>query len=215
VSAVGPGCVERSLGPVTSAGRLGCVGRSLGPVTSAGRPGCVERSLGPVTSAGRPGCVGRSLGPVTSAGRLARIGALLTLTVGTAACAIPRWPLAGPVTSDYGLRFRGMLPELHRGVDIAVPIGTQVRTMAPGTIRFAGVQSGYGNVVWVDHGGEVLSVYGHLSEIHVRQGEVVDVGTLLGLSGDTGDVTAPHLHFEVWRWGRERDPVALLGGYPR
>ena len=130
------------------------------------------------------------------------------------ACAIPRWPLDGPITSDYGLRFRGVLPEVHRGVDIAVPVGTPIRTMAPGTIRFAGEQSGYGNVVWVDHGGEVISVYAHLSEIHVRIGDVVDGGMVLGLSGQTGDATAPHLHFEVWRWGRERDPVPLLGGFP-
>jgi murein DD-endopeptidase MepM/ murein hydrolase activator NlpD len=138
----------------------------------------------------------------------------LALLVLLGACSLPRWPLSGPVSSDFGVRFRGVLPEVHRGVDIAVPIGTQVRTMAPGTVRFAGVQSGYGNVVWVDHGGEVLSIYGHLSRIYVRAGEVVPGGAALGLSGDTGDVTSPHLHFEVWRWGRERDPVPLLGGYP-
>jgi murein DD-endopeptidase MepM/ murein hydrolase activator NlpD len=106
------------------------------------------------------------------------------------------------------------VPELHRGVDIAVPIGSEVRAMAPGKVRFAGEQSGYGNVIWVDHGGEVLTVYGHLSRLYVRAGDVVGSRDVLGLSGDTGDVTAPHLHFEVWRWGRERDPAPLLGGYP-
>ena len=139
------------------------------------------------------------------------IVAWLTTTSG---CAIPRWPVEGPVSSDYGLRFRGVVPEVHRGVDIAVPIGSEVRAMAPGTIRFAGAQSGYGNVIWVDHGGEVLTVYAHLSQLYVRAGEVVGNRDVLGLSGDTGDVTAPHLHFEVWRWGRERDPVPLLGGDP-
>ena len=130
------------------------------------------------------------------------------------ACAIPRWPVEGPVSSDFGLRFDGVVPDLHRGIDIAVPIGTEVHAMAPGVVRFAGVQEGYGNVVWLDHGGDVLSVYAHLSEIRVTRGEVVLHRAVLGLSGMSGNATAPHVHFEVWRWGLERDPVPLLGGFP-
>jgi murein DD-endopeptidase MepM/ murein hydrolase activator NlpD len=86
--------------------------------------------------------------------------------------------------------------------------------MAPGRVRFAGVQRGFGNVVWVDHGGEVLTVYAHLSAIQVTAGQAVAPGHVLGLSGSSGDATAPHLHFEIWRWGREVDPVPLLGGFP-
>jgi murein DD-endopeptidase MepM/ murein hydrolase activator NlpD len=118
------------------------------------------------------------------------------------------------VTSDFGLRFRGIRPEIHRGVDIAVPTGTEVRTMAPGRVRSAGVQGDYGNVVWIDHGGEVISLYAHLSELRVRTGDAVGSGEVIGLSGATGNATAPHLHFEVWRWGQERDPVPLLGRQP-
>jgi murein DD-endopeptidase MepM/ murein hydrolase activator NlpD len=86
--------------------------------------------------------------------------------------------------------------------------------MAPGRVRFAGTMSGYGTVVWIDHGGEVLSVYAHLSEVRVRTGEVVEARQVVALSGATGRVTAPHLHFEIWRWGRQADPVPLLGGPP-
>jgi len=139
---------------------------------------------------------------------------LLAALWGVSACAIPRWPVNGPVSSDFGLRFDGLLPGVHRGIDIAVPTGTAVHAMAPGTVRFAGVQQGYGNVVWLDHGGGVLSVYAHLSELRVSQGQVVGRDSVIGLSGMTGDATGPHLHFEVWRWGVERDPVALLGGFP-
>jgi murein DD-endopeptidase MepM/ murein hydrolase activator NlpD len=139
---------------------------------------------------------------------------LLAALAGMGACAIPRWPVNGPVSSDFGLRFDGLLPGVHRGIDIAVPTGTEVRAMAPGTVRFAGVQQGYGNVVWLDHGGDVLSVYAHLSELRVSQGQVVGGDSVIGLSGMTGDATGPHLHFEVWRWGVERDPVPLLGGFP-
>ena len=82
-------------------------------------------------------------------------------------------------------------------------------------LTYAGWMSGFGNVVWIDHGGAVTTIYAHLSTIGVRQGESVRRGHVIGLSGATGDATTPHLHFEVWRWGREVDPVPLLGGLPR
>jgi murein DD-endopeptidase MepM/ murein hydrolase activator NlpD len=145
-----------------------------------------------------------------SAKSLFAVAALLS----TAACGIPRWPVDAPLTSDFGLRFRGLSPDIHRGVDLRAPMGTEVRSMAEATVRFAGTQSGFGTVVWLDHGGSILTVYAHLSTIRVRQGERVRRGDVLGLSGQSGDATAPHLHFEVWRGGIEVDPVPLLGGKP-
>lgn len=139
---------------------------------------------------------------------------LLIACLPAAGCAVPRWPVEGPVTSPFGVRWRTALPEVHRGVDIAVPTGTEVRAMAPGRVLFAGTMGGYGNVVWVNHGGEVVTLYAHLSRILVRTGDGVSPRMVLGLSGMSGDATAPHLHFELWRWGRERDPVPLLGRPP-
>lgn len=133
----------------------------------------------------------------------------------SAACGIPRWPVDAPLTSDFGLRFHGLRPDIHRGVDLRAPMGTEVHAMAEGTVRFAGTMSGFGNVVWLDHGGSILTVYAHLSAIRVRQAQRVRRGELLGLSGQSGDATAPHLHFEVWRGGIAVDPVPLLGGRPR
>jgi murein DD-endopeptidase MepM/ murein hydrolase activator NlpD len=144
-------------------------------------------------------------------GRVAGLFALLAIT----GCTIPRWPVDGTLTSAFGLRWRDLLPEVHRGVDIYVPSGTDIRAMAPGRVRFAGMQGSYGNVVWMDHGGGVVTVYAHLSETLVKAGDVVEGHAVVGLSGATGDVTGPHLHFELWRWGHERDPVPLLGGPPR
>ena len=140
--------------------------------------------------------------------RRARRGVLLVLTVLATGCVVPRWPVEGPMTSAFGVRWRGWLPEIHRGVDIAVP------DVAPGTVRFAGTMRGYGTVVWMDHGGDVLSVYAHLAEVRVARGEQVGAGAVIGLSGRSGNVTGPHLHFEIWRWGRQADPVLLLGGPP-
>lgn len=130
------------------------------------------------------------------------------------ACAIPRWPVAGTMTSDYGLRFRGIRPGWHHGVDVAVPEGTPVQAMRGGTVAFAGVLGDYGNVVILRHSARVSSVYGHLSSIDVTRGDRVSGRQVIGRSGRTGNATAPHLHFEVVRSGRSEDPVALLGGPP-
>lgn len=133
-----------------------------------------------------------------------------------AGCSVPRWPVAGTVTSPFGLRRAGLLDlDIHRGVDIAVPDGTDVRAMAPGRVEFAGTMSGYGRVVVIDHGQRVRTLYGHLSEVRVRTGDAIDGRPVIGLSGSTGRTTGPHLHFEILRGGKAEDPVPLLGGLPR
>jgi murein DD-endopeptidase MepM/ murein hydrolase activator NlpD len=108
----------------------------------------------------------------------------------------------------------GLRPDLHRGVDIRVAEGTEVRAMAPGRVRFAGTMAGYGTVLWLDHSHQIMSVYAHLSSLLVRTGDSVERGQVIGLSGRSGNATGPHLHFEVWREGREVDPVPFLGGFP-
>jgi len=142
------------------------------------------------------------------------LAATAVIVAASTACAIPRWPVDAPLSSPYGVRFRGLLPSVHRGVDLGVPHGTPVRPMAPGTVRFSGSMRGYGTVVWLDHGGGVLTVYAHLSSVTVRERERVGGDRVIGYSGSSGDVSGPHLHFEVWRWGRQQDPVSLLGGFP-
>jgi murein DD-endopeptidase MepM/ murein hydrolase activator NlpD len=141
-----------------------------------------------------------------------RVPAILLVLL--SACAIPHWPVEGPLVSPYGLRFRGVSPGLHRGVDIQVPEGTDVRAMAEGRVRFSGAMAGYGQVIWIDHPGDVLTVYAHLSATRVREGDEVEGRQVIGLSGRSGNATGAHLHFEVWRHGREVDPVAFLGGRP-
>jgi murein DD-endopeptidase MepM/ murein hydrolase activator NlpD len=143
-----------------------------------------------------------------------RVLLLLLVSLAGAACSIPRWPVEAPLTSPYGLRFLGLTPDIHTGVDIAVPIGTPVRAMKDGTVAFAGEQSGYGKVVILSHGANVRTVYAHLSEISVQKDERVKGRQIIARSGQSGNASGPHLHFEVIRWGREEDPVPLLGGPP-
>ena len=138
--------------------------------------------------------------------------ALLMLSV--SACGLPRWPAQAPLTSPYGLRTLGARLDMHHGVDLGVPTGTPVRAMSAGTVSLAGPRSGYGLAVMIDHGGGWVTLYGHLDRVDVTVGDRVAAGHQVGLSGNTGVSTAPHLHFEVRRFGRSRDPVPLLGGFP-
>jgi murein DD-endopeptidase MepM/ murein hydrolase activator NlpD len=120
----------------------------------------------------------------------------------------------GPLTSGYGLRFRGLTPSIHHGVDVRVPEGTPILVMKAGRVTHAGPLGAYGLAVIVDHGGGLTTLYGHLSRVDVERGQNVDDRAALGLSGQTGNATGPHLHFEVRRHGRTMDPVPLLGGPP-
>jgi murein DD-endopeptidase MepM/ murein hydrolase activator NlpD len=131
-----------------------------------------------------------------------------------AACSIPRWPVNAPVSSPFGLRFLGWSPDFHHGVDLAVPVGTAVTAMKKGKVAFAGEMSGYGLVVILQHGPHLRTVYGHLSEIMVRQGDEVGGGQVIAKSGQSGNASGAHLHFEIQRWGQDEDPIPLLGGFP-
>lgn len=129
-------------------------------------------------------------------------------------CYLPRWPVDGTLTSPFGLRRDGLSFEIHRGIDIAVPLGTPVHAMSPGHVVFAGTLSGYGRVVILDHGGGIRTLYAHLSELRVHAGDNVTEDEVIGLSGSSGRTSGPHLHFEIQRNGSAADPVSLLGGPP-
>lgn len=125
-------------------------------------------------------------------------------------CQTPQWPVQGSLRSPFGIRSQGGA-DLHRGVDLEADVGTPVRPILDGRVRFTGTMEGYGNVIWVDHSAELLSVYAHLSEIEVEPLQQVSKSTVIGKTGASGNVSGPHLHLEVWRWGREVDPVQFMG----
>lgn len=105
----------------------------------------------------------------------------------------------GVITSGVGLRIdpfgTGKLV-FHRGIDIAVPVGTPVRSIRKGRVVFAGPRSGYGSTVIVEHANGDRTLYGHNSMVRVSPGELVESGTVVALSGNTGRSTGPHVHFE-------------------
>lgn len=114
----------------------------------------------------------------------------------------------GRVTSTPGIRrdpVNGKQAQ-HNGIDIAVPIGTSVRAPAGGTVIESGVLPGYGNVVYIDHGAGTITRLAHLSKRNVQKGDVVERGDVIGLSGNSGKSTGPHLHWETRVNNRVVDP---------
>ena len=124
------------------------------------------------------------------------------------------------VSSGFSMRMHPILKtwRAHLGTDIAAPTGTAVRTVGDGVVEFAGVQNGFGNVVFVKHRNQHVTVYAHLSRIDVRVGESVEQGQKLGAVGATGWATGPHLHFEFRVNGQHQDPMTIVaaseGGTP-
>lgn len=125
-------------------------------------------------------------------------------------------PFARPVdartTSGFGLRFDPFngRPALHQGQDFAAPLNTAIRSTAPGTVSFAGVRSGYGKTVEIDHGQGFKTRYAHLNAISVRTGQRVALGHRIGGMGTTGRSTGVHLHYEVWLDGRPHNPARFI-----
>lgn len=115
------------------------------------------------------------------------------------------------VSSGFAMRFHPIHKtwRAHLGTDFAAPTGTSVRTVGDGVVDFAGVQNGYGNVVYIKHRNQHVTVYAHLSRIDVRKGESVEQGQKIGAVGSTGWATGPHLHFEFRVAGEHKDPMVI------
>lgn len=117
----------------------------------------------------------------------------------------------GVVTSGVGWRidpFGSGKAVFHRGIDIAVPVGTPVRATQKGRVVFAGDRGGYGATVIIEHGNGDRTLYGHNALLRVSPGEQVESGTVVAFSGNSGKSTGPHVHFEQIPGGRQDIEVA-------
>lgn len=146
-----------------------------------------------------------------------------TLRATTLRARLPAAPRYGPGPSEpvhwpldvAGFVTRGEVPpgdpaEAHSGIDIAVPSGSPVRASGGGTVEKAGTDSAYGLFVLVQHPGRYETLYGHASRLLVREGDSVQAGQVIALSGSSGHSTAPHLHFEIRLDGKPLDPLTMV-----
>jgi len=122
------------------------------------------------------------------------------------------WPVNGRISSIFGLRrfFNEQERSPHNGLDIAADEGTPVKATASGTVIDAGDFFFSGNMIYLDHGQGIISLYAHLNEILVKPGDVVKQGDIIGKVGQTGRVTGPHLHFAIIANQTLIDPVFML-----
>ena len=116
------------------------------------------------------------------------------------------WPVRGPVTSGFGMRWGRM----HEGIDIGAGTGTPIHAAKAGTVIFSGTMNGYGNVVVVNHGGGFSTLYAHQSRRASVEGQAVSQGQVIGYVGSTGHSTGPHLHFETRINGNPQNPRRYL-----
>jgi murein DD-endopeptidase MepM/ murein hydrolase activator NlpD len=112
-------------------------------------------------------------------------------------------------------RFGRKGKEPHDGIDLSAPAGTPVKTAAPGRVIYAGEQRGYGQIVIVEHGGGLVTIYAHNQDLRVKSAQLVRPGQVIATVGESGRTSGPHLHFEVRKDGTPVDPLEYLGSPPR
>ncbi|MFW6026625.1 MAG: peptidoglycan DD-metalloendopeptidase family protein [Candidatus Woesearchaeota archaeon] len=122
------------------------------------------------------------------------------------------WPVLGRLTSPFGNRIHPInrTRQFHNGIDIAVPLGTEIRAAASGKVIRSSAYGGFGKTIIIDHGNNIKTLYAHNSRLLVRVGKKVNAGDLIALAGSTGISTGSHLHFTIYRKEIALDPLLYL-----
>lgn len=191
----------------------------LGPETGGSREG---RGVGGGTGAGVEARFGRArlaleldrlVVSLSEEGQKLRALGRLMDRAGPILGALPsRWPVRGAVNSEYGRRLSPWTgsPEFHSGIDIAADSGTPVKAPAPGVVTMAGSTPDYGLTVMIDHGHEIKTLFGHLQKVQVVNGQKIERGQQIALSGNSGKSSGAHLHYEIFVKGQPVNPRGYL-----
>jgi murein DD-endopeptidase MepM/ murein hydrolase activator NlpD len=188
--------VKQSLDPESSSGPLGGLGAASSYSNSLYAFNLIEQAA--LTPAHNPLLLGLLSNPEIDPRHIPSI-----------------WPLEGEVTGGFGVRIDPFSGEdtFHPGIDIAAPYGAPIRASADGIVLQAGLgEPGFGNVVAIDHGSGIETVYCHLSKVEVVAGQLVKQGQVVGAVGMTGRTTGPHLHYEVLVHETPVNPEKFLQG---
>jgi murein DD-endopeptidase MepM/ murein hydrolase activator NlpD len=190
-------------------------------ITKAGGLGIANAMMAPlVAQTAMPGApnLAATASATAAAATTGRIAGGVSLEPALQPLAAAGIPLPGRVSSAYGMRHDPISGDarLHKGTDIPMPYGADVRTAGAGTVVSVGELKGYGLQVVVDHGDGVTTRYAHLSGAAVKPGDAVERGQVIAAAGNSGRSTGSHLHFEVMTQGKAIDPQgsqasALLG----
>ncbi|MFJ8826840.1 peptidoglycan DD-metalloendopeptidase family protein [Streptomyces sp. NPDC102467] len=162
---------------------------------------------------GNKDVVGADAGVIKPGMKLALDGAAATTTASTASTADYVKPVDGSIGTPYHSNGSMWSSGYHTGTDFVVPTGTAIKAVGAGTVVSAGMDGAYGNEVVIQHADGRYSQYAHMSSLGVSAGQTVTAGQQIGLSGATGNVTGPHLHFEIRTspsYGSDVDPLAYL-----
>ena len=122
------------------------------------------------------------------------------------------WPVSGVITSEFGWRTHPIFgtARFHSGLDIGADYGDPICAAQSGVVSYAGWISGYGNTIMIDHGGGIVTLYGHNQSLAVGEGQSVAQGEVVAYCGSTGNSTGPHCHFEVRQDGEPVSPWSFL-----
>ena len=144
-----------------------------------------------------------------------QLKAYRSFTPGTPSNLLLDKPVAGPLSSKFGVRrfFNGEERNPHSGLDFAVPAGTPIKAPAAGKVILTGNYFFNGNTVFVDHGQGFISMFCHMSKIDVKVGDVVPRGGVVGKVGSTGRATGPHMHWNVSLNDARVDPAIFIGAF--
>jgi murein DD-endopeptidase MepM/ murein hydrolase activator NlpD len=143
--------------------------------------------------------------PIVNAAKRRRWTKLWARSEAAAAAYPLQLPIQGEVSRGYSFA------PWHLGLDIMADRNTPVLAARTGVVLHAGWdRSGYGRMVWIDHGDGLRTLYAHLNQLLVKEGQTVTQGQLIALSGNTGNSTGPHLHFEVSLHDKKLDPLAFF-----
>jgi len=144
-----------------------------------------------------------------------QLKAYRSFTPGTPSNLLLDKPVAGPLSSKFGVRrfFNGEERNPHSGLDFAVPAGTPIKAPAAGKVILTGNYFFNGNTVFVDHGQGFISMFCHMSKIDVKVGDTVPRGGVVGKVGSTGRATGPHMHWNVSLNDARVDPAIFIGAF--